>query len=59
MSRVYCSLEPSPSTYLTIHPIPLLFLILIRNNRLPPRLSLLPLFLRKIHPIKRTRPAKP
>lgn len=39
--------------YLTIHPIPLLLIIL--NRLLPPRLSLLPLLLRKIRPVKRTR----
>lgn len=39
---------------LTVHPIPLLFVIL--HRLLPPSLRLLPLLLRKIRPVKRTRP---
>lgn len=41
----------------SIHPIPLLLFILLRQ--LPPRLRLLPLLLREIRPIKRTSPPQP
>lgn len=48
----------SPHWFLSIHPIPLLLLIIVHHRLLSPRRLPLPLPLAEIRPVKRTGPAQ-